>query len=410
MAGSMADGLVSKLTRGITGNSLPKGGPSAPVRPRDIAAHTDERRLGRAVTAWSPFVIRYARRHLGFLAGLVIAAIAIGIIYRYLFDPLEEREPSYYLRSSLHAIGLAVSGWAMHVALAAAPRTPVGGILRRLPQGAELAIKVVVMTIALTVAAVVLQVVLYPSPHFSQYWLTHHLPSIVTVAFAISLVAGALFEFQRLIGGRVLGSFLLGTYHRPRREQRIVMFLDIADSTALAEQMGEVRVHDLITRFFFDIDRSIADHDGEVHAYVGDQVIVTWPLSENPERNARSLRCFFAAERRMAELAKAYRSEFGLAPRFRAGIHAGPVVVSECGDTKRQIAYFGDTMNVAARLCEHAKTAGEGLRVSGEMLHGAAIPRGLRIGSPANIALRGRQTPVEAYAVHRHDPAPREAS
>jgi adenylate cyclase len=188
------------------------------------------------------------------------------------------------------------------------------------------------------------------------------------------------------------------------------MFLDIADSTALAEQMGEARVHDLITRFFFDIDRSIADHDGEVHAYVGDQVIVTWPLSGNPERNARSLRSFFAAEQRMAELAPAYRSEFGLAPRFRAGIHAGPVVVSECGDTKRQIAYFGDTMNVAARLCEHAKIAGEGLLVSAELLHGAAIPRGSSIGSPASIALRGRQTPVEAYAVHRRDPAARDAS
>jgi class 3 adenylate cyclase len=402
--------FMSRLTRAITGNSPLKGVPSAPVTPRGIAADTDERRPGRAVTAWPPFVIRYARRHLGFLAGVVIAAIAIGIIYRYLFDPLEEREPSYYLRSSLHAVGLAVSGWAVHLALAAAPRTPLGGILRRLPQVAELAIKVVVMTTVLTIAAVALQLILYRTPHFTQYWLTHHLPSILTIAFAISLVAGALFEFQRLIGGRVLDSFLLGTYHRPRREQRIVMFLDIADSTALAERMGEVRVHDLITRFFFDIDRPIADHDGEVHAYVGDQVIVTWRLSEDPERNAGSLRCFFAAEERMAELAPAYRSEFGLALRFRAGIHSGPVVISECGDAKRQIAYFGDTMNVAARLCEHAKIAGEGLLVSAEMLHGAAIPLGLSIGSPDSIGLRGRQTPVEAYAVHRRYPAPRDAS
>ena len=141
--------FVSRLTREITGNSLLKGGPSAPVTPRDIAAHTDERRPGRAVTAWRPLAIRYARRHLGFLAGLVIAAIAIGIIYRYLFDPLEEREPSCYLRSVLHAVGLAASGWAVHLTLAAAPRTPLGGILRRLPRGGELGIKVVVMTTAL---------------------------------------------------------------------------------------------------------------------------------------------------------------------------------------------------------------------------------------------------------------------
>jgi hypothetical protein len=41
-----------------------------------------------------------------------------------------------------------------------------------------------------------------------------------------------------------------------------VMFLDIADSTALAEQMGEVRVHDLITSFFFDIDHRLPTMTG----------------------------------------------------------------------------------------------------------------------------------------------------
>ena len=141
--------FVSRLTRAITGNSLLKDVPSAPVRPRYIAAHSDERKPGCTVTAWTPFVMRYARRHLGFLGGLVIAAIAIGIVYRYLFDPLEERELSSYLRGILHAVGQAVSGWTVHLTLAAAPRTPLGGILRRLPRGGELGIKVVVMTTAL---------------------------------------------------------------------------------------------------------------------------------------------------------------------------------------------------------------------------------------------------------------------
>ena len=82
------------------------------------------------------------------------------------------------------------------------------------------------------------------------------------------------------------------------------------------------------------------------------------------QRNAQSLRCFFAVDDTIAELAPAYAREFGFAPRFRAGNHAGPIVISECGDTKRQIAYFGDTMNVAARLCEHSKAAGEALVAS----------------------------------------------
>jgi hypothetical protein len=247
-------------------------------------------------------------------------------------------------------MGLTFAGWAVHLTFAAVPRSRVGGVLRRLPLSAEFAVKALTMTAALTTVAVGLQFLLYPFP-LSQRWLADELPRIVGITFSASLVVGAIFEFRRMIGGRVLGSFLLGTYHRPRREQRIVMFLDIADSTALAEQLGEVRVHDLITRFFFDIDESIA-------------------------------------------------REFGVVPRFRAGIHAGPVVVGECGVAKRQIAYYGDTMNVAARLCEHSKAAGEILVASADMLRSAAVPHGLSVGRHASLMLRGRRTPVEAYAVH----------
>ena len=38
-----------------------------------------------------------------------------------------------------------------------------------------------------------------------------------------------------------------------------------------------------------------------------------------------------------------------MVPSFRAGLHAGHVVISECGSSRRQLAYFGDTVNVTAR-------------------------------------------------------------
>jgi class 3 adenylate cyclase len=212
-------------------------------------------------------------------------------------------------------------------------------------------------------------------------------------------VIGVITETSRLIGGPVLASILLGTYHRPVREQLIVMFLDIAGSTSLAEDMGELRVHDLITRFFFDIDEPISEQGGAVHAYVGDEVIVTWPLTADPERNARCLACFFAIDHKLAGLAGEYQRDFGVVPGFRAGLHAGPVIVSECGDAKRQLAYFGDTMNVAARLCEYGKAAHRHFIVSGELLARMTIPAGLCVVGGESVALRGRQKPVDAHAV-----------
>ena len=125
------------MSEAINGSSPQRDAPSARFEPQGIMAHT---RSGRRTTASPPFIIRYTQRHLGFLAGLVIAAVAAGVVYRFLFDPLEEREPLYYLRSCLHATGLAISGWAVLLSLAA-PQSRLRGMLRRLPQTAELAIK-----------------------------------------------------------------------------------------------------------------------------------------------------------------------------------------------------------------------------------------------------------------------------
>ena len=183
-----------------------------------------------------------------------------------------------------------------------------------------------------------------------------------------------------------------------------MLFLDLVGSTTLAEQMGEVRVQDLLTRFFYDIDRAITAHGGEVHAYVGDEVIVTWRvIPGKPQR--RYLDCFFAIQDRIAERADQYRREFGLVPDFRAGLHAGPVAISECGDSRRQVAYFGDTMNVTARLQAHCKEAGRALLVSGELLRLMNPGKDLVVESLGPTQLRGREAAVEVFAVERRRPA-----
>ena len=202
-----------------------------------------------------------------------------------------------------------------------------------------------------------------------------------------------------MIGAPMLASVALGTYHRPKREQLIVMFLDLAGSTQLAETMGELKVHDLITRFFFDIEAPITAHGGTVHAYVGDEVIVTWPVDADGARNTRCLECFAAIDRTMAGLAAVYQRAFAVVPQFRGALHCGPVIVSECGSAKRQLALFGDTMNVTARLCEYCKRASQHLVVSADLLRHLTIPPGLVVGNGETVALRGRHEPIEVYAI-----------
>jgi class 3 adenylate cyclase len=347
--------------------------------------------------------LRQVARQIGILIASLLAGFAVGVAYRFLFDPAGERDPANFFRSGLQGAGVALAVLAVQMGFASGARSRLGSALRRLPLAGELVVRAVVMAAVVIVVSLTLQFLLYWQRYHLDWltplWLTVTLPRVVLIAFGFSLVVGIVTETRRLIGGALLTSVVLGTYHRPVRQQLIVMFLDIAHSTGLAEAMGELRVHDLITRFFFDIDEPISDHGGAVHAYVGDEVIVSWPVTADHARNARCVLCFLAIERKMARLAADYRREFEVAPAFRAGLHAGPVIVSECGDAKRQLAFFGDTMNVAARLCEYCKVVDQQLVVSGDLLRVMTIPADLAIGGGRSIAVRGRREQVAAHVI-----------
>ena len=128
---------------------------------------------------------------------------------------------------------------------AAGARSRLGLALKRLPIAAEVVVRALVMTAALIVVSLTLQFLLYSEPYrldwLTRSWLTVTLPRIVVMGFAGAMVVGVVVETGRLIGGELLTSVLLGTYHRPTRQRLIVMFLDLAHSTRLAESMGEVQ-------------------------------------------------------------------------------------------------------------------------------------------------------------------------
>ncbi len=358
--------------------------------------------------------VQQAVQRSGLLVAFLIAGFGVGIAYRVLFNAPAEATLANFARSGIHGAGVGLTVWLIQVGFVSIARSRAGAALRRLPLAAEVLAKSLIMTAALLAVGLALQALLYEEPYglrwLTRKWLTTDLPRLVLIGFGLSLVLGALAELRRLIGGAMLLSVLLGTYRRPSRQHRIVMFLDLAHSTRLAESMGELRVHDLITRFFFDIDQPISDWRGVVHAYVGDEVIVTWPLTEDPTLNARCVACFFAIDDAIGRLAQVYEAEFGLIPEFRAGIHAGPLIVSECGDEKRQLALFGDTMNVGARLCDYCKSVNARLVVSGDLVRVTKIPDGLTVAEAVSVAARGREAPVEAHVVRRrlqrHDNRP----
>ena len=221
-------------------------------------------------------------------------------------------------------------------------------------------------------------------------------------SFLVALCINVAMRVQSLAGPRVLANFLLGRYHRPVREQRVFMFLDLAGSTAMAERLGDERTQALIARFFFEIATPIAEHGGETHRYIGDEVVVTWPL-QDAARDGRCLACVAAITRLTRATAQRYRGEFGETPRFRVGLHCGSVVASEVGDDKREIVYFGDTVNTAARVAALARTLERDWLVTGEVLQAMPLPAGVRVEAMGEHALRGRHRTIAIHALSSAD-------
>lgn len=326
---------------------------------------------------------------------LAAGGMLLGIALRYLLDDPGETNLANYVRSGLHGMGVTLAGWTTHLYFVSRRSEWIS----RWPLPVDLAVRAAIMAVVVASAVLVLEPLLYWH-WIKASWLVDTFPRIVATGFLAGLLVGVVYELTRLVGNRVLLNVALGRYRRPVREDRVLMFLDLAGSTSLAEAMGELRVQNLLTRFFYDIDDAIVAHGGEVHAYVGDEVIVTWPLNARMS-GGRCIDCFFAIADTIAAKADSYRKEFGMVPNFRAGLHAGAVVISECGSSRRQLAYFGDTVNVTARLQEYCKEAGRNLLVSADLLSHLRPNPELLIEPLGQAQLRGRAAPIEVFAVQR---------
>ncbi|MGO8917088.1 MAG: adenylate/guanylate cyclase domain-containing protein [Stellaceae bacterium] len=221
------------------------------------------------------------------------------------------------------------------------------------------------------------------------------------IVFSLALSTGynLLFGVNQLLGPGVLFAFVAGRYRRPRLEQRVLLFIDMRSSTAIAERLGEVRYLDFLNRFITDLSLAIADAGGEIHKYVGDEIIATWMLAAGTGE-ADCVRACFAALDRLAAHAPAYERDFGCRADFRAGLHCGPVVVGELGFLKKEIALIGDTMNTAARIQQACRDTGHRVLASAALLERiAALPAGITRRALGPLPLRGKERALELYAL-----------
>lgn len=203
-------------------------------------------------------------------------------------------------------------------------------------------------------------------------------------------------EIRLVLGPSALAALLTGRYRVPVREERAFLFLDLTDSTGLAQRLGPTRYHAFKNEFFRDVAGPISATGGQIYQYVGDEVVVTWRvrggrLARHPAETLLLL------DEAIAARADRYRARYGEVPRYKAGLHAGEVVTAEVGTLKKDLVHTGDTVNVAARVEGQCHALGARLLASEAALGLAPLPAGLGAEEVGAVELRGRAGAVRLF-------------
>lgn len=218
------------------------------------------------------------------------------------------------------------------------------------------------------------------------------------------IVFAVLINFTRImsikLGQGVLQNYIIGTYFKPKKEERIFMFLKIENSDKHLHNLGPLKFHKFLNKFYYDLSEPIIANDSDIYEYVEDLIVLTWSYN-NGIKNSSCLRLFFELEKTISKHSGYYLKYFGFEPRIKASLHCGSVVGAEIGEVKTQIVYQGDTLNTTSRILDKCFEFDEKLLISDDIESSVVIPINLKSTSYKNILLKGKSSSKTLFALHK---------
>jgi adenylate cyclase len=181
-----------------------------------------------------------------------------------------------------------------------------------------------------------------------------------------------------------------------RRMRVAILFVDIRDSSALAEGMDPSRLAVFVSAFRRRVMRAAALHGGVVDKFLGDGAMLLFGVpAESPTDAARALAC----GRTLQALIDRWNAKRRFDPPVRIGIgaHAGDVFCGVVGDDSRlEFTVLGESVNITARIEQATKAVDEPFLASREVVEAAGETD--RWAEVAHEPLRGMTRPVRLMA------------
>jgi adenylate cyclase len=221
---------------------------------------------------------------------------------------------------------------------------------------------------------------------------------IIIYTIIMSILIGFINQMNKKFGPGILIPMFLGRFRVPREVEHIFMFLDLKNSTSIAEKLGHVKYSELVRDCFVDINLIVQKHNAFIYQYVGDEIVLSWDILDGLN-NADAIRFYYSCRKQFYERENYYQSKYGLLPEFKAGAHSGKVTVVEVGEIKRDLAFHGDALNVASRIENLCTALNKDLLISETLKSMLGKVSGIEFHSIGLQDLKGKKESLEIFEV-----------
>lgn len=233
----------------------------------------------------------------------------------------------------------------------------------------------------------------YVAYFFRTYYLLNNSGTWILLFIITQMVV----EINEKYSPGLFRDILAGKYLEPREEEKIIMFIDLKDSTSIAEQLGHKKYFLFIKDFIYHVSKSILKCGADIYQYVGDEVVLSWPATD--ANHKRAIMALLEVRKELQTNSAYYRNNYGTVPDFRAGIHTGNVMIGEIGIVKKDLAMSGDNMNITARIKNMVTDLNKKYIATKDFVDATGL-KDFQAESAGIVELKGKENGVELFILH----------
>ncbi len=206
--------------------------------------------------------------------------------------------------------------------------------------------------------------------------------------------------FQLIVPQAMTANAQASHTHRTGQERYLVsMFVDMRNSTKLAEQRLPFDTVFIVNRFLGAVSQAVIECGGQPNQFVGDGQLALFGLTTDPQTACRqALKAAAMIAANVEELNQFLEHDLRERIRFGIGIHGGEVIIGDIGYRDHMVfTALGDAVNVASRLQDMSKTLACEAILSEELRVTAGLAAD---GLPMQeVEIRGRAEPMIVRSV-----------